>query len=229
MLALGGWDATGRAGLLADAWAAHQCGANFSAVATCLTVQGGARFAVWPSEVGHCEAQLQAVLAVGPVHAVKVGAVPDARLARWVKSVIDRLGVPAVIDPVVLTSRGEPLSTLKPRNYLAWAGAGRVLTPNRDELEWLGVEGAELVERGFEAVIVKGGDTAIDEVFTASGRLRLRGSIVRQRTAAHRGTGCRFATALAIHLARGQLAPHASRAAGRLVRKYLQRPIIDAR
>lgn len=229
VLALGGWDATARAGLLADVWAGHQLGTTVTAIATCVTVQGRGAFRVWPSEPVRCEAQLEAVLATGAVDAIKVGAVPNAALARWVKKVISRLRVPTVIDPVIYTSRGERLSSLKAKDVLAWGQTGTVLTPNRDELAWLCTSASALVDRGFDAVIVKGGDSAIDEVFTAQGVTRLRGNPVHSRTSAHRGTGCRFATALAIHLARGEVVATGAQRAGALVRKYLRLPIIHAR
>jgi|CXWL01.1.fsa_nt_gi hydroxymethylpyrimidine/phosphomethylpyrimidine kinase len=229
VLAIGGWDATARAGLLADVWAAQQVGSALPAIATCITVQGSRAFRVWPASPTQCEAQLQSVLATGSIDAIKVGAVPNAALARWVKSVIARLKVPTVVDPVIYTSRGERLSSLKREDVIDFARKGVVLTPNRGELEWLQSTGPALIAHGFEAVIVKGGDTAVDELFVEEETRRLRGKPVHRRTSAYRGTGCRFATALAIHLARGELVAVGARKAAALVRKYLQRPIIHAR
>ncbi|MBX7114578.1 MAG: bifunctional hydroxymethylpyrimidine kinase/phosphomethylpyrimidine kinase [Myxococcaceae bacterium] len=229
ILALGGWDATGRAGLLADAWAAHQLGAQLAGIATCLTVQGGKKFEVSAVKSTQCEAQLRAVLSVGPVDAIKIGAVPNRTLARWVLRVAKESQVPLVIDPVIYTSRGERLSTLNATDVLRFAASHCVLTPNHDELAWLGEGGSELVSRGFGAVVVKGGASAIDDIFTARGAERLQGTRVHGRTAAHRGTGCRFATALAVHLARGEPLRGAAWKAASLVRNYLQRPIISPR
>ncbi len=229
LLALGGWDATGRAGLLADAWAAHQLGVQFAAIATCLTVQGGKNFDVSAAKVSQCEAQLRGVLASGPVDAIKIGAVPNRVLARWVTRVITLNPVPVVFDPVIYTSRGEQLSSLNANDVLGFASSGCVLTPNHDELAWLGKTGDELVSRGFQAVVVKGGSSASDDIFTAQGRERLQGPRLHTRTAAHRGSGCRFATALAVHLARGEPLRGAAWKAASLVRNYLQRPILSAR
>ena len=229
VLALGGWDATGRAGLLADAWAAHQLGAQFAGIATCVTVQGGKKFEISAAKVAQCEAQLRGVLASAPVDAIKVGAVPNRALARWVMRVADESQVPVVYDPVIYTSHGERLSSLNANGVLRFASSGCVLTPNLDELAWLGETGEALVSRGFGAVVVKGGRSAIDDIFTARGKERLQGTRLHTRTAAHRGTGCRFATALAVHLARGEPLRGAAWKAASLVRNYLQKPIIAAR
>ena len=42
-----------------------------------------------------------------------------------------------VVDPVVRTSKGQPLSRLSPRHYLSLAGPRVVLTPNLEEAAWL--------------------------------------------------------------------------------------------
>ena len=137
--------------------------------------------------------------------------------------------LPIVIDPVVRTSKGEPLSSLVPRDFLR-LGASRqkrlVLTPNRDELRWLGVDPAQLLAQGFWAVVVKGSETGIDEVFSGQGHHVLEGGALPRNTSDHRGTGCRFASGLATHLGRGDALISAARGAKRLVRKFLREPII---
>ncbi len=140
------------------------------------------------------------------------------RRALW------RLNVPKVVDPVVFTSKGERLSRLRPADYLTLAAPDCTLTPNRDEAEWLGGPD-RLLAAGFGAVIVKGGASGVDHLHTAGATRAFRAHPLR-RTFAHRGTGCRFATAVACSLAAGRPLVAAVRQAKGLVRKFLSQPII---
>jgi hydroxymethylpyrimidine/phosphomethylpyrimidine kinase len=229
ILAVGGFDPSGRAGLLADAWAIRCSAGSMVGVVSALTAQGKVFHCapVAPKTLGF---QISAVL--GPqVRAVKVGMVPSRRSLEQILGPMPPAPRPIVIDPVVRTSRGEPLSTLTSGDYLRAGkqfGRGRrlVLTPNRDELSWLGVSPQELLRLGFWAVVVKGSESGVDEVFSGRRQQTLRGSRLPRNTSHHRGTGCRFASGLATHLACGEDLFSAVRSAKRLVRKFLSDSII---
>lgn len=224
VLVVGGLDPSGRAGLAADLHAVHALGAVAAPIATSLTAQGGRRYAAQPVGPAWLARELEAAVKTGPVDAVKVGAMPDRRhLAALVRAVAP-LEVPVVVDPVVRTSRGERLSRLTPADF-AWAARalGRVvLTPNADEWAWLGED-----PRPFFAVVVKGGATATDTWLRPDGRgLVFRGSRLHRSPIAHRGTGCRFGSALAVGLGAGATVPRAVRLARRIVRTYLRASIL---
>ncbi len=230
VLILAGFDPSGRAGLLADVWAVRSSGATALGVVTALTAQGAGFVCerVAPKLISQ---QLTAALASRTVDAAKLGMIADRRALT---AIVDRLKatrIPIVIDPVVRTSRGEPLSSLTPRDYLQLGARLRrpclVITPNRDELAWLGASPTDLLALGFTGVVVKGSDTAIDELFTAKGRQVLRGARLPRNTSHHRGTGCRFGSGLAVSLARGEDLVGAARTAKRLVRKFLRGPILS--
>jgi hydroxymethylpyrimidine/phosphomethylpyrimidine kinase len=165
-----------------------------------------------------------------------LGNVPGARALTKVPgragrdSVNVSRGVPWVIDPVVQTSRGQRLSKLKPRDYLALAGPRVVITPNALEAAWLlGVRevapetaAEQLVALGFGAAVVKGGHLrgwAVDVVADREGVTRLDGPRLK---AERRGTGCRFASAMAARLAQGDSAREAAAAAKDAVARYLR-------
>ncbi len=225
VLCIGGWDPSGRAGLLADLWAVGQLRAEGVGVVTALTAQG-AQFRTWPVSPRTLRLQLAAVFDARRVAAIKIGMVGDRKaMAATLSAVAPRAGW-VVIDPVVRTSRGQRLSSLTPRDFLRLgerfgAKTRLVLTPNADELAWLGVTGPQLLEAGFWAAVIKGGSTAVDRVYSEGAQATLRGQRLPRSTLAHRGTGCRFASALAVGLGRGEdLAPSA-RLAKRLVRRFL--------
>jgi hydroxymethylpyrimidine/phosphomethylpyrimidine kinase len=227
VLLCGGLDPTARAGLLADVAAVRAGGAVPLAVATALTAQGGPAFVSAPVRPAILRAQLRAVLAAGPVHAVKLGVVPDAAALKILRAAISPLAVPVVMDPVVHSSKGERLSRLTPGEVRAAGAWVSVLTPNREELEWLGVGPSELLWAGFGAVVVKGSQSAIDVL-----HVRGRAPVVFRRTPLprispdHRGTGCRFASSLATALAAGRSFEQSTRVARSFVRAFLKSPML---
>ncbi len=236
MLVAAGLEATGRMGLLADVQAVAAAGGVPLGLATVLTAQGRAfRSVRVPGAL--LAAQLDAALAGKRPKSVKLGVVPDARTLAVLWPRLLRLAVPLVVDPVVRTSRGERLSTLRAQDYLALAGPRVWLTPNVSELAWLcgrtDVPGsvqavrelaATLCSAGFAAVVVKGGHLPgrpVDVLVQPHRVLHWAGRRLPRRVT-QRGTGCRFASTLATGLARGFEARAAVTLARGAVRRYLR-------
>lgn len=228
VLLVAGLEPSGRAGLLADVETARALGASSLAVASALTAQGTRTFATRAAPALLVRRQLEALLELGGIDAVKLGMVPDAQVMRAVVRALAGGRAPWVVDPVVRSSKGERLSSLGARDYLGLAGGRVVLTPNLLEARWLlgwrrpvdsperaAQAAAQLLETGFWAVVLKGGHSggaAVDVVATRGEVALLEGPRLPRGTLTHRGTGCRFATALAVGLARG---PARSRQPGR--------------
>jgi hydroxymethylpyrimidine/phosphomethylpyrimidine kinase len=226
VLCIGGLDASGRAGLAADAWAVQRAGGSGVLVATALTAQGGRRFALNPVAPRVLRAQLDAAVAAGPVNAVKLGMVANRRQLREIVAALKKLRAPWVVDPVTHTSRGERLSTLGPADYLGLARAQVWVTPNGAELEWLRHPPSALVARGFGAVLVKGGDRAVDLLVMQSFQRSFRSRSVRRDPTEHRGTGCRLASAIATRLASRDSPETAVLRSRRIVLQFLLAPIM---
>ena len=230
VLTVAGFDPSARAGLLADTWAIAHAGGAPLAVVTALTAQGP-QFVCVPVAPRLLGQQLRSALASGPVRAVKLGMVPDRGALAQIVRALRPGSRPIVVDPVVRTSRGERLSALDPADYrqLAHRLGPRnrvVITPNREELGWLEASPAQLLRLGFWGVVVKGSQSAVDEVFGPTGHQVLGGARLPRSTSHHRGTGCRFGSGLATALARGEDLVSATRSAKRLVRRFLRSPII---
>lgn len=236
VLLLAGHEPTGRAGLLADVAAVRALGGAPVAVPTAQTAQGRVTFAREPTPSRMLRAQVAAALELGPVGAVKLGMVPGPSALGVLREALGGVDAWWVVDPVVRTSKGEPLSRLTAKHYVGLAGPRVVLTPNLDEAAWLlglpsvrSVEEAEeagraLVARGFGAVLVKGGhreEGAVD-VLCLPGRTRRLVGARLPRPPERRGTGCRFASALACELARGRGLEAAARRAKAYVARYLR-------
>ena len=235
VLLLAGLEPTGRAGLLADVAAVRALRGQPVAVPTAQTAQGLRTFGWTASPPRVLTAQVVAALELGPVHAVKCGMVPARAQLVAAQRAMEGTDAWWVVDPVVRTSRGEPLTRLSARAYLALAGPRVVLTPNLDEAGWLlgrpvartVAEAAEaLASHGFGAVLVKGGhlpDTqGLADVLVTPGRVRVLEGRRLTRAPGRRGTGCRLASALATELGRGRRLETAVRSARALVVRYLR-------
>jgi hydroxymethylpyrimidine/phosphomethylpyrimidine kinase len=221
ILACGGLDPTGGAGILMDARAACAAGAHACAVATCLTAQTTAsfsRFSAVPRDI--LDESLAAAEKSFRLGAVKVGMVGTRSAAEaLVTFAAARRELPVVVDPVLRSSSGAPLlSKSALPAYRRLLLRADVVTPNLPEAEKLldrriatfgeAVEGArELAERTGASVVLKGGHfpwksrRGVDIV--VSGRAVTLLPPVRLLRADPHGTGCAFAAAMAARLAAG--------------------------
>lgn len=236
VLLLAGHEPMGRAGLLADVATVRALGGTPVAVPTAQTAQGSTTFLSEATPPRVLRAQAAAARELGPLHAVKLGMVPDPVRLKAIREALEGVDTWWVVDPVVRTSRGQQLSRLSVRHYLSLAGPRVVLTPNLDEAAWLlglsnvntveeAVEaGRALVARGFGAVLVKGGhrETGAVDVLCMPGRMRLLTGKRIRRSPERRGTGCRLASALAAELGRGRSMEAAARRAKVHVARYLR-------
>jgi hydroxymethylpyrimidine/phosphomethylpyrimidine kinase len=238
VLCIGGLDPTGGAGLLADAWAVGAAGGRPLCAATAITEQtrkGVRRVHALP--VAWVTGQIEALLEDERPRAIKLGMLATSRMAAALAELLQeqRRRPSLVIDPVLRATsgaalfRGDAVRAYRPLFALA-----DVVTPNLEEAEELsgvapisdrgGMRAAaeQLLGIGATAVILKGGhlrgSTAPDLFLTDSGARWLSGTRL-PRTA--RGTGCRFASAVATRLALGAEPVVAARFAKQLVRSYL--------
>jgi len=239
VLAIGGLDPGGGAGILADARAIARTGAFPCAVTTVLTVQsthGLARTALVAPRLW--VAQARRVLADQNVRAIKLGALGSAENVRAAAKLVAAHRLPVVVDPVMLPSAGRARlldedAVAAMRRYLV--PRATVITPNVAEAEALtglyarSLEEAygaadELVAMGAGAAIVKGGHhagaQAVDVLAIGSGALGLSAPRLRTRRKIH-GTGCTFASIIAAQLALGEDVVGAARSAKRIHHEWL--------
>ena len=236
VLLLAGHEPTGRAGLLADVAAVRAMGGAPVAVPTAQTAQGLTTFQWQATPARVLKAQVAAARELGPLHAVKLGMVPDAARLKALREALDGVEAWWVVDPVVRSSKGQTLSRLSVRHYLGLAGPRVLITPNLDEAAWLlglpavqtveeaAEAGQALVARGFGAVLVKGGHRARGavDVLCLPGKTRLLTGKRLARAPDRRGTGCRLASALATELGHGRSVEAAARRAKAHVSQYLR-------
>lgn len=175
------------------------------------------------------------------IDALKFGLLPGAEHLRAARELVGRLrermpALPIVVDPLIAASSGARFldddAVCVLRDELAREPV--ILTPNLDELSALTgvaletlqrsprarVEAAHvLLERGASAVIVKGGHGSEDPVrdLLATREREAWVEHVRVPGGKIRGSGCRFASRLAGHLALGATLEESVRDAARHV------------
>jgi len=236
VVAIGGFDPSCGAGVVADARSIEAMGALPLAVVTAITVQSGSGVrSSSPLPPKRVLAQLDELIARLPVSAVKIGQVPTAALARALARRLEDAALPVVLDPVLRASGGGalvarggieaiakwllPVATLVTVNLAeASVFTGRRVT----SVAGMRRAAAELAVRGAEAVLVKGGHLEGDPVdlLLAGGKEVL----LRSRRLSHsmHGTGCALASAAAARLACGDDPEAAVRAARDHVRGLIR-------
>ncbi|WP_417474153.1 hydroxymethylpyrimidine/phosphomethylpyrimidine kinase [Leisingera sp.] len=230
ILAIGGTDSSGGAGLSRDAAMAAALGVTLRPAVTAVTVQTDAAvLAVHPCTAEAVADQITAALATpAPPGAVKIGMLGSAAVADAVTNALPD-DLPIVLDPVLKATSGGTLMTAG--GFGALLRRVAVVTPNLDELTALsGCSGdparqaAALLAQGVQAVLVKGGHgrgaLSTDVLYCAEGSPV---AFAKPRLGvSKRGTGCSLATAIACHLAMGAPLPEACRAAKEAVHRWLQ-------
>jgi hydroxymethylpyrimidine/phosphomethylpyrimidine kinase len=212
-------------------------GGRPQAVATAITAQSARRVSrLAPLAPRLVTAQAEQLFDDDPPQVVKLGMLGDAGIARALARLLQRrLGRrPLVIDPVLRASSGATLFRGHAgRDYAALFEAAQVVTPNLSEAahllgERIGETASDRAEAARElsrllrcAIVLKGGHAArdADDLVAVEDEVHvLRAKRVR---AERRGTGCRFASALATRLGHGDDVLTATRAAKAYVRRYL--------
>lgn len=239
ILAFGGFDPTGGAGVLMDVKAAHAAGASAAAVPSCLAVQSTATFdRIVPLPRPALDRSLDAVARSFRIRAVKIGMVGTRAAAEAIHNFLARIpGVPVVLDPVLRSSSGAPLlAAVALPAYRRLLARSSVLTPNLSEVEKIldrkvrSFGEAILAARDLSfaadaAVVLKGGHfpwkgrRGVDIVFE-EGRVTLLAPGGKGRRVDAHGTGCALASAIASRIALGEPLVDAARSAKRLLERW---------
>lgn len=220
-LSIAGSDSGGGAGIQADLKTFSAHGVFGTCAVTLITAQNtqGVR-AVFPLSPELIREQIRAVLQDFPVAAIKTGALGNAEIIRAVADELRPLGLPLVVDPVMIAKGGQSLLENEATDALLHEllPLATLVTPNLPEAEALfGLALPDL------PLLLKGGHAEGD---TVTDRLLLGGteqvfSAPRQATRHTHGTGCTLSAAITAGLAHGQTLPQAVAAAHAYVAKTI--------
>ena len=205
VLAIGGSDPSGGAGIQADLKAIQVHGAYGMAAIAALTVQNTLGvLSVREVEPAWLVAQVRAVLDDIPVDVIKVGMLGSPANVRALSRAIAGFRGALVVDPVGIAKGGRALQgedTLRALQELA--GRATVVTPNLEEA-WAVRGGVRLIKGGHGE-----GELLVDRLLDAQGRETARWEHPRIPSVHTHGTGCTLASALAARLACGDPLPGA--------------------
>src|SRR6187401_3209627 len=110
VLVIAGYDPSGGAGVLADIKSIAASGAYGAAAITSITFQNTRGvFGAEHVSVSNLESQVRPILDDLEIAAIKTGMLPTAPLIDATVSLISRLQVPLVVDPVVRSTSGFDL------------------------------------------------------------------------------------------------------------------------
>jgi len=248
-LTIAGSDCGGNAGVQADLRAFHSYALHGCSVFTALTAQNPFGVSgihnVPPTFV---EAQLDAVLGVYNIRALKTGMLSSADIIEAVAGrLADYSAIAKVIDPVMVATSGAPLIANDAIAVLAneLLPQATIITPNLPEAECLcgqpvdperqrdgDVEHArDLAKNLFDrfgcAVLVKGGHghgaSAVDVFYDGHDFAEFSRPWIEHPVSTH-GTGCTLAAALTAELALG----HGLRAAVEGAKRHVHRAIASS-
>ena len=206
ILSIAGSDSGGGAGIQADIKTITMLGGHAMTAITAITAQNtlGVQ-SVHRVPTDMILAQIESVVSDIGVDAVKIGMIGSAEAARAVADYLGKLGIAIVFDPVMVATSGSELAD---SDTIAAFGqlmdVASVVTPNLPELEALGGKD-EILGHGCHLVVKGGhgdGAVVVDELYSPGGLIRrLEGK--RLDTSETHGTGCTFASALAVGLGSG--------------------------
>lgn len=221
VLTIAGSDSGGGAGIQGDIKAMSANGVFAMSVITAVTAQNTEEvtdvFELPPATIA---AQLDAVFDDFDISAVKTGMLGSVAIVDIVASMLKPQNITnLVVDPVMLSKSGHPLSTpeaidaLKTRLF----PLALLVTPNVHEAQQLsGIEITSLADArraakvihgfGCQQVLIKGGhlltERATDLLYDGRFFNVFKGEFID--TPHTHGTGCTLASAVAAHLARGK-------------------------
>lgn len=207
IIAIGGSDSSGGAGIELDRRILSQLGANFSCISTAVTWQTHSEFlkAEFVSE----ESLISQILEAFPEDPciVKIGMIGSFNNLKIIFDFLSKRKDFIILDPILFSSSGGEL--LEKEGILFFKkhffSMVDLLTPNLKELEILGEDPLSL---GVKNVLIKGGHAENDEDFvhdyfySQEEKFKIS-SIKIKRDFSTRGTGCALASSLAFGLSTG--------------------------
>lgn len=229
VLAFGGSDPTGGAGIQADIEAIASVGCHAAPVITTVTVQDTTNvLAFAPQDAELVMQQARAVLEDMPISAIKIGFTGSVDIIQTIHILLtDYPQIPVVIDPIINAGGGSPLADeemvvamntlLIPMSTMVTPNSqeARILTPQADTQD---ASAMALLEEGVDYVLITGThENSKDVINILYGNNRKLERFAWERLEGkYHGSGCTLAASLVGHLAQG----HAPLPAVRKAQEY---------
>ncbi|MGX9706274.1 pyridoxine/pyridoxal/pyridoxamine kinase [Laceyella tengchongensis] len=223
-LTIAGSDSSGGAGIQADLKTFQElCVYGMTALTTIVAMDPDNRWnhLVFPVDMNVVREQLKTIVDGVGIHALKTGMLGSVELIELAADTIDKAGVPAVIDPVMVCKGTDEVLPPELADALreVLVPKATVVTPNLFEAGQLSKLGSiTTVEQmkeaagiihglGAQIVVVKGGgklqhEAAVDVLYDGQSFEVMESE--RIETTYTHGAGCTYSAAIAAELAKGQ-------------------------
>lgn len=221
VLSIAGSDCSGGAGIQADIKTLSALGCYAATAITAITVQNtqGVQ-SVYPLPSAVVAHQLEAVAEDIHLCTVKIGMVTDEAILSVIADFLSRHAIPAIFDPVLVSSSGFPLITSEARKILIdrLIPHCMLITPNIPEAEFLcGTRiqspddmlraAIQLRKQGAGNVLIKGGHLSGNDMTDVLVTRETSENIYYYHTPRivsdnTHGTGCTLSSAIAAYVAR---------------------------
>jgi hydroxymethylpyrimidine/phosphomethylpyrimidine kinase len=221
VLAIGGHDPSGGAGIQADIESIGANGCHAATALTCLTIQDSCNVSqLVPISPAMLVDQISATLADCRVAVIKIGLLGSLPAAEAIVEILHSCpSIPVVFDPVLSAGGGSELATERLIQYIRRAVIPlcRLITPNIPEaMRLTGLKGIpgddamgrQLLDLGTDAVLITGshdhheGEEITHHLYP-SGAPPIR-STWRRLAGEFHGSGCTLASAIAARMAAGE-------------------------
>jgi len=225
VLAIGGSDSGGGAGIQADIKTFSALGLHGTCAITAVTAQNTLGVQqVFPLPARAVSAQLQSVIDDFSIAFAKTGMLHSSDIVEAAAQILRRTAIPFVLDPVIEAEAGgrllrpEAVASLKehliPLAYVVVPNIfeARALTgiAVRD-MESALLAAGRILDMGPKAVIVKGGHLDCTDLLVESGEPVRASALAGERVAGgNHGVGCTYSAALTCFLACGHSLRHAA-------------------
>ena len=236
VMSIAGSDNSAGAGAQADLKTISALGAYAVTAITCVVAEvPGKVSAIHPIEPRIVAEQIRLLFEAFPVAVVKTGMLYSREIIAAVADALP-LGIPVVVDPVMVATSGDPLlredaiALYRERLF----PMAEVITPNLDEasvllgrplasLDEMRIGGRELAELFGTAILLKGGhlrEAVATDLLFAEGEIHEFTAPFVPGVSTH-GTGCAYSAAIAASLAHGESLVHSVATAKRFISKAI--------
>ncbi|WP_220739336.1 bifunctional hydroxymethylpyrimidine kinase/phosphomethylpyrimidine kinase [Leuconostoc miyukkimchii] len=220
ILTIAGSDSLAGGGIQSDLATFNEYGYFGLSVMTSIVTVKSRNFKLFPIATAIIEEQLQSVLAVDDIVAIKVGLLPTTDIITLVTQYLSNVHVPIIIDPVMVFKETTHVDTKKlvtsvRRQLLPLA---TIVTPNIREAQIIANQTINTVddmkhaaksifEFGAQNVLVKGGtsilgDQAVDVLFDGCSFQVFKQDKIQEKRLNHNGAGCTLSASIATNLGR---------------------------
>jgi hydroxymethylpyrimidine kinase/phosphomethylpyrimidine kinase/thiamine-phosphate diphosphorylase len=218
VLAIGGSDSAGSAGIQMDSRCCEAMGVHCATAITAVTAQNNQQvFAINPVRAEQLEQQIDAALALKP-QAIKIGLLASVEQIGMLCRKLPALNLPVVYDPVIKTSSNAELLNRELINVVKdkLLPLCTVVTPNLPEAEELtntapsrtpikAATAADIKKLGCQWAVITGGHSDSNQASEECCGPDHHFQLTHSKLDSHhlRGSGCAFASTLAATMALG--------------------------